>query len=58
MSHTHDICKGCPSGEMVKAIDCGIVVSEYKIHLRYNVYSRTNILYQGMIPFSSQLCVK
>ena len=28
---------GCPRGVMVKALDCGIVVSEFELQLRYSL---------------------
>ena len=30
------MCQGCPSGVMVKALDCGIIVSELELPLRYS----------------------
>ena len=41
---------GCPRGVMVKAMDCGIVVSEFVLQLRYYVYFRANTLGKGMNP--------
>ena len=41
---------GCPRGVMVKAMDCGIVVSEFVLQLRYFVHFRTNTLGKGMNP--------
>ena len=41
---------GCPSGVMVKAMDCGIVVSEFVFQSRYYVHFRTNTLEKGMSP--------
>ena len=35
---------GCPHGVMVKALDCGIVVSEFKFQSRYYVHFQTNTL--------------
>ena len=32
----------CPRGVMVKAMDCGIVVSEFKLQSRYYVHFRAN----------------
>ena len=29
------MCRGCPRGVMVKAMDCGIVVSEFVLQSRY-----------------------
>ena len=42
--------EGCPRGVMIKAIDCGIVVSEFELQSRYYVYFRTNNLGKGMKP--------
>ena len=39
---------GCPRGEMVKAMDCGIVVSEFVLQLRYYVHFRANTLVKGI----------
>ena len=36
---------------MVKALDCGIVVSEFELQSHYYVHFRTNILGKGMNPF-------
>ena len=41
---------GCPSGVMVKAMDCGIVVSEFVLQSRYYVDFGANILGKGMNP--------
>ena len=41
---------GCPHGVMVKAMDCGIVVSEFVLQLRYYVHFRANTLGKGMNP--------
>ena len=38
----------CPRGVMVKAMDCGIVVSEFVLQSRYYVHFRTNTLAKGM----------
>ena len=35
---------------MVKAIDCGIVVSEFVLQSRYYVHFRANTLGKGMDP--------
>ena len=40
--------EGCPRGVMVKAIDCGIVVSEFIFQSRYYVHFRANTLGKGM----------
>ena len=40
----------CPRGLMVKALDCGIVVSEFELQSRHYVYFRTNTLGKGMNP--------
>ena len=42
--------KGCLCGVMVKAMDCGVVVSEFKHQSRYYVHFRTNTLGKGMNP--------
>ena len=36
---------------MVKAMDCGIVVSEFELQLRYYVHFQANTLGKGMNPF-------
>ena len=35
---------------MVKAMDCGIVVSEFELQLCYYVYFRTNTIGKGINP--------
>ena len=40
----------CPRGVMVKAMDCGIVVSEFVLQSRYYVHFRANTLGKGMNP--------
>ena len=51
--------RGCPRGIMVKAMDCGIVVSEFVLQTRYYVHFRANTHGKGMNPpLSSQLWVK
>ena len=40
----------CPRGVMVKAMDCGIVVSEFVLQLRYYVHICANNLGKGMNP--------
>ena len=44
--------KGCPRGIMVKAMDCGIVVSEFIFQLRYYVHFWANTLGKGMNPLN------
>ena len=39
-----------PRGVMVKAMDCGIVVSEFVLQSRYYVHFRANTLGNGMNP--------
>ena len=34
----------------VKAMDCGIVVSEFELQSRYYVHFRANTLWKGMKP--------
>ena len=41
---------GCPRGVMVKAMDCGIVVSEFVLQSPYYVHFRANTLGKGMNP--------
>ena len=41
---------GGPCGVMIKAIDCGIVVSEFALQSCYYVHFRTNTLWKGMNP--------
>ena len=41
---------GCLRGKMVKAMDCGIVVSEFELQPRYYVHFRANTLGEGMNP--------
>ena len=41
---------GGPVGVMVKAMDCGIVVSEFVLESRYYVHFRANTLGKGMNP--------
>ena len=41
---------GCPHGVMVKAMDSGIVVSEFILQSRYYVHIRANTLGKGMNP--------
>ena len=39
-----------PRGVMVKVIDYSLEVNEFKLHSRYYVQFRTNILWKGMNP--------
>ena len=39
---------GCPCGVMVKAMDCGIVVSEFVFQSCYYVHFQANTLGKGM----------
>ena len=41
---------GCPHGVMVKAMDCGIIVCEFILQLRYYVHFQANTLEKGMNP--------
>ena len=41
---------GCPRGIMVKATNCGIVVSEFVLQSRNYVHFRANTLGKGMNP--------
>ena len=40
--------KGCPRGVMVKAMDYGIVLSEFVLQSRYYVHFRVNTLGKSM----------
>ena len=40
----------CPRGVMVKAMDCGIVVREFVLQLRYYVHFPANTLGKRMNP--------
>ena len=42
--------RGCPRGLMVKAMDCGVVVSKFEFQSRYYVHFRTNTLGKGTNP--------
>ena len=42
--------RGCLRGVMVKAMDYGIVVSEFVLHSCYYVHFRANTVGKGMIP--------
>ena len=50
--------RGCRGGVMVKRMDCGIVVSEFKLQSRYYVHFYSNTLGKSMNPLSYQLWVK
>ena len=41
---------GCPHGVMVKAMDYGIVESEFELQSHYYIPFQTNILGKGMNP--------
>ena len=41
---------GCPYGVMVKAMDCGIIVSEFVLQSCYYIHFRANTLGKGMNP--------
>ena len=45
-----DIYRGCPRSVMVKAMDCGIVVSEFVLQSRYYIHFRANTFGKGMKP--------
>ena len=42
--------RGYPRGVMVKAMDCGIVVSEFELQSHYYIHFWTNTLEKGMNP--------
>ena len=41
---------GCPRVVMVKAMDCGIIVSKFKLQSHYYIHFQTNTLGKGMNP--------
>ena len=43
--------KECPFGVMVKALDSGIVVSEFELQLCYYAHFQTNTFGKGLNPF-------
>ena len=49
LSRLH-IAQGGPRGVMVKAMDSGIVESEFELQSCYYIHFRTNILGKGMNP--------
>ena len=50
--------RGYPRGVIVKAVDCGIVLSEFKLQSHCYIHFQTNTLGKGMELLSSQLWVK
>ena len=48
MSIYPNIYEGCPRDVMLKAMDRGIVVSEFVLQSRYYVHFRANTLGKGM----------
>ena len=46
--------KWCPRGVMVKAMDCGIIVSKFKLQSRYYIHFQANTLGKGMNPLILQ----
>ena len=44
------ILRGGPRNVMVKAIDCGIVITEFEFQSRRYIHFRTNTLGKGMNP--------
>ena len=46
--------RGCPRVVMAKAMDCGIVVSEFVLPSRYYVHFRADTLGKGMNPLILQ----
>ena len=47
-----------PRGVMVKAMGCGVGVSEFKLQSRYYIHFWTSTLKKGMSPLFPQLWVK
>ena len=50
VSKKFNIISGCPRSVMVKATDCGIVVREFVLQLRYYIDFWANTLGKGMNP--------
>ena len=50
MNESFRLSRGCPRGVMVKAMDCGIVVSEFELQSCYYVHFRSNTLGKGINP--------
>ena len=50
-THTHTLSLWCPCGVIVKAMDYGIVVSEFELQSHYYVRFRTNTLGKRMNTF-------
>ena len=48
--HYYSPSRGCPRGVMVKAMDCGILVSEFELQLHYYVHFQVNTLGKRMNP--------
>ena len=48
---------GCSPGVMVKAMDCGIVVSEFVLQSRYYVHFRANTLILPAVRLNSTTTV-
>ena len=46
--------RGYPHGVMVKVLDCGFIVSEFKLQSRYYIYFQTNTLVKGTNPLILQ----
>ena len=42
--------RGCPRSVMVKAMDCGVIVSEFVLQWRNYVHFRANTLGKGLNP--------
>ena len=42
--------RGCPRGVMVKAMNCGIVVSKFELQSCYYIHFRTNTLWERYEP--------
>ena len=48
----------CPCDVMVKALDCRIIVSEFKLQSRYYIHFQTNALGKDMNPLILPIWVK
>ena len=50
LTHLERCNQVCPRGVMVKAMDCGIVLSEFELQSHYYVHFRANTIGKGMNP--------
>ena len=52
VKNNESVTRGCPCGVMVKAMDCGIVVSEFELQSRYYGHFRARERYELPYPLS------